>query len=235
MTAQDFDVNSLAAYLHLGPQQIERLASRDRLPGRKVGGKWRFSRAEVHHWMEERMGLLDDDELSKVETVLRRAGNEEATPVAELLQPDAIAIPLEARTRGAVIQAMAHLAADTGRLWDPIAMIAAVREREDLCSTALENGIALMHPRRPLENLLAEPLLAFGRTNQGIPFGGSRGRLTDLFFLICSTGDRQHLQVLARLNRLLNDESLLDELRAVDNAHDAHAIIEDRELRLEMA
>ena len=67
MQQEDFDVASLAAYLHLDPQQIERLANRGKIPARKVGGKWRFSPAEVHHWMEQRLGLLDDDQLAQVE------------------------------------------------------------------------------------------------------------------------------------------------------------------------
>ena len=36
MSADDFDIDSLAAYLHLTPQQVARLADRGKLPGRKV-------------------------------------------------------------------------------------------------------------------------------------------------------------------------------------------------------
>ena len=72
MSEEDFDVMSLAAYLHLTPDQIRKMADRDRLPGRRVGGKWRFSRAEIHQWFEERIGLSDELELTKVEKVLDR-------------------------------------------------------------------------------------------------------------------------------------------------------------------
>ena len=71
MPADDFDVNSLAAYLHLSPQQVTRLADRGKLPGRKVAGQWRFSRAEIHHWLENRIGLSEEDDLVDVEDVLR--------------------------------------------------------------------------------------------------------------------------------------------------------------------
>jgi PTS system nitrogen regulatory IIA component len=96
-----------------------------------------------------------------------------------------------------------------------------VREREELHPTALDNGVALLHPRRPLTNILAEPMLALGRTESGIPFGG--GSLTDVFFLICSTDDRTHLRVLARLSRLVSDSALLAEIR---NAVDAREVWE---------
>jgi PTS system nitrogen regulatory IIA component len=103
-------------------------------------------------------------------------------------------------------------------------MAEAVRVREEMHSTALDIGVALLHPRRPLASILSEPLLALGRTNQGIPFGGD-GCLTDVFFLICSTDDRGHLRTLARLSRLIADSSLLEALRAAPDAAEARQVV----------
>ena len=236
MASDDFDIDSLAAYLHLTPPQVRRLADRDRLPVRKVAGEWRFSRAEIHHWMESRMGLLDDDQLADVEDTLERLSGESTSEpqllVADMLLPEAIAAPLKARTRGSAIISMAELAAETGLLWDFQKMAEAVRAREDMHPTAMENGVALLHPRRPMPNILAEPLLAMGRTDQGIPFGGSHGVLTDIFFLICSMEDRGHLRMLARISRLIQDESLLAGIRAASDAAAVHRMIVDREEKL---
>jgi len=219
MASQDFDVDSLAAYLHLTPQQVARMADRGKLPGRKVGGQWRFSEAEIHHWLEERIGLGDEEDLVQVETVLdRRHGRQlEVVSIAKMLPREAIAVPLQARTRGSVIGEMAQLAAQTGLLWDPDRMADAVRERESLHPTALDIGVALLHPRRPIPSILAEPFLALGRTYQGVPFGGERGALTDLFFLILATDDRSHLRILARLSRLLTDTTTIDGLRCCED------------------
>jgi nitrogen PTS system EIIA component len=224
MADNDFDIDGLARYLHITPQQVERLASRGLVPARRVGGKWRFSPAEIHHWMEERMGLLEDNELQHVEGALLRADNLEAENIciADMLHPDTIEIGLRGRTRNSVINEMCQLAARTGLLWDPDAMAEAVRAREQLQSTAMDNGVALMHPRRPLANILAEPLLAVGIAPQGIPFGGS-SRLTDVFLLICSCDDRGHLRTLARLSRLICDDTFLPRLR---EATDAQAVYE---------
>jgi PTS system nitrogen regulatory IIA component len=179
---EDFDIDSLAVYLHLTPQQVMRLADRGKVPGRKVAGQWRFSQAEIHHWLEDRIGLSDEVELAEMETVLERShAAEDSVSISQLLHRDAIAIPLEARTRNSVINAMTRLAAGTGLLWDPEKMAEAVSERENLHPTALDNGVALLHPRRPMESILAEPLLALGCTSSGIPFGAERYLLFDLF------------------------------------------------------
>ncbi len=230
MVDNDFDIDGLARYLHITSQQVERLASRGKVPGRKVGGKWRFSPAEIHHWMEERMGLLEDGELAHVEGALAEADNLETADISiqEMLHDAAIAIPLRAKTKGSVIAEMTQLAGHTGLLWDPEKMAEAVRNREQLQTTAMDNGVALLHPRRPLSSILAEPILAIGVSQQGIPFGGGR-RLTDVFFLICSTDDRGHLRSLARLSRLISNDDLLAELRAADDVQQVVQLMEKAE------
>ena len=203
---------------------MARLAERQKIPARKVQGQWRFARAEVNKWLEDRIGVSDEAELADMETMLRPAGDEAAPAksIAELLPLEAIEVPLGARTRGSVIETIVGVAARTGLLWDTRRMAEAVRAREDLQPTALESGVALLHPRRPLPGILGAALLAFGRTERGIPFG-LKGGLTDLFFLICSLDDRGHLQTLARLSRLATNDELLAELRA---APDARAVRE---------
>jgi PTS system nitrogen regulatory IIA component len=152
MAQEDFDIAGLAEYLHLTPAQVTKLAERGKAPGRKVGGQWRFSQAEVHHWLEDRIGASDEDELSDVEAMLERrrvAMNEQQISLAAMLPLEAIGIPLKSRSRGKVIGEMVELAARTGLLWDPERMEDAVRARESLHPTALDNGVALLHPRRP--------------------------------------------------------------------------------------
>ncbi|MGB9626723.1 MAG: PTS sugar transporter subunit IIA, partial [Phycisphaerae bacterium] len=74
----------------------------------------------------------------------------------------------------------------------------------------------------------AEPLICLARVPQGVPFGSPDGVLTQLFFLICSHEDRQHLQVLARLVRMLDKETV-DALRGTDAAEEALALLIRRE------
>ncbi|HEY2761394.1 MAG TPA: PTS sugar transporter subunit IIA, partial [Pirellulales bacterium] len=225
MAEEDFDIHSLAAYLHLQVAQVARLADRGKFPGRKVQGQWRFSQADIHHWLENRIGLSDEAELEKFETILRPPTAHRNAPraISELLTLTAIEVPLQARTRSSVISSMAELAARTGWLWDAQKMAAALLDREEMHPTALDNGVALLHPRRPMTSILGQEFLAFGRTASGIPFGGDHGGLTDLFFLLCSTDDRGHLQTLARLSRLITEPALLTKLREVSDAQAIHS------------
>jgi len=232
MASTDFDTDSLARYLHITPGQVLKLAERGNVPGRKIGGHWRFSKGEIHHWLEDRIGAAGLADLEHVQELLDQAaaGREPAVvTISELLTLEAIAIPLNARTRNSVIKSMVELAAKTGLLWDPAEMAEAVEAREKLHPTALDNGVALLHPRRPLGQILEQPLLALGRTPSGIPFGSESGQLTDIFFLICSVDDSQHLRTLARLSRLIAAPGFLDSVRTAQGAAEALSAIQQFE------
>jgi PTS system nitrogen regulatory IIA component len=233
MSEEDFDIAELASYLHMLPAQVLKLVERGKLPARRVGGDWRLSRAEVHHWLEDRIGISDDSELAELETSLERSDNQttDEISIAALIPVEAISIPLAARTRNSVITAMCELAANTGLLWDAAKMADAVVAREAMHPTALDIGVALLHPRRPQASILGEAVVALGITGQGIPFGGS-SNLTDIFFLICSTTDHEHLRILARLSRMITDNDWLDSLRGADGARFAHRLISERDNEL---
>lgn len=228
----DFDVGQLAAYLHLTPDQVQKMAERDRIPGRRVGGEWRFPEAEIHHWLEERIGAADEEQLGKVEAVLdRSAGPDRAPQLSDLLYVDAIATPLAAKTRSSVIRNMCDLAAKTGLMWDSPSMAEAVKAREALHPTALENGVALLHPRRPQTSILADSLIALGICSSPIPFS-DEGQLTDIFFLICSYDDRAHLRILARLSRVIASDDVPENLRQAATPQEAWEVIEQAEAEL---
>jgi PTS system nitrogen regulatory IIA component len=229
---EDFDIASLASYLHLTPDQVRKMADRGKLPGRRVGGKWKFSSAEIHNWFEERIGLSDDKQLSRVEKVLEQQPESETITaedidITALVSPANIFVPLSARTKNSVIERICEACSQSGALWEPAKMADAIRSREELHPTALENGVALLHPRRPIPNIMGEPFVGLGITSSGIPFGGPRGVLTDIFFLIGSTSEPQHLRVLARLSRLIQQDDFLSSLRQSETADSAWQVIKD--------
>jgi excisionase family DNA binding protein len=62
MTESDESVMTLqevALFLRLSESTIYRLAQEGKLPGRKVGGAWRFSRKGLEAWLERTAGYSD--------------------------------------------------------------------------------------------------------------------------------------------------------------------------------
>jgi PTS system nitrogen regulatory IIA component len=126
-----------------------------------------------------------------------------------------------------------EVAGRTWQIWQPAVLLSAVQEREAVLSTAFANGVALPHPRNPLPEALGQSVVAFGRTSAGIPFGASNRELTDLFFLVLCRDSRSHLQVLARLGRLIQHPGFLDALREAEDSSAAYRVICDTDQQME--
>ena len=229
MGGDAMNLEQLASYLQRDSREVAKLVDRGTLPGRKVGGTWRFSRQEIRHWLEAQIPGYDDDQLRQVE----RYHAEPAEPLlAHLIHEACVAVPLKATTRSSVIRELVTLAEQSWQVYDPKTVLEAVQAREALGSTALENGVAIPHLPRPNPEALGESLIAFGRTGSGLPFGAPDGGLTDLFFLVLSQDESLHLKILARLSRLFLRPGFLDALRNEATAHGARQLILDAEAEL---
>lgn len=111
-------------------------------------------------------------------------------------------------------------------------LLRALHEREQLHSTGIGDGVALPHARNALVGLVERPVVVFGRSASGIPFGAIDGAPSKLFFLLVAPTVTEHLSVLARLSRVLRDPKVRHELLAVDTPEKALAAIRDAESNL---
>lgn len=225
MSRDFYTMDELVQTLGRDRRQVEKLVNRGIIPGRRIAGEWRFNEIEVTHWLEQELRGLDDQGLAQLEQSQQSLELNALSPIEALLQIETCEVPLDAGTRPAVLQALIEVAGRTWHVWDPASVLKAVKEREDVMSTAFENGVAIPHPRNPLPDALGQSVIAFGRTLSGIPFGGPRRQLTDLFFLVLARDAATHLQVLARLGRILNRDGLVEQLRNTDSARSAYDLL----------
>ncbi len=217
MSHEIFTLDELARHLGRDRREIEKLVNRGRIPGRKVGGEWVFVQTEITHWLEGEMRAYSSPELAAFESTQQSLELDPVAPVGRALSRDTIEIPLQARTRRSVIESLVELAGRTWQVWEPAAVLKAVLDREEVMSTAFENGVAIPHPRNPLPDAIGQPIIAYGRTFSGIPFGAPRNQLTDVFFLVLSRDARTHLHLLARLGQIIREPGFLDALRGSDD------------------
>lgn len=231
MPHSQIDIKDVANMIGQDVRQVQRLAERGDIPCRKVGGELRFNRAELTEWLQQRVGSLNHKHLANMDAAIasQRDGAADDAVVRPLLHVQAIEPHLAARTKNSVLKELVALAGETGLLYDGEGLLEAIIQREQLCSTAMEAGIAIPHPRRPLHYAVAEPLLVIANTTQGIGFSAPDGRLTDLFFLVNCLDDRHHLHVLARLCRMLHGDSFPNQLRQCETAEQIVAACHLRE------
>lgn len=232
MDHQLLNLDQLAVRLGRDRREVERLVVRGNLPGRKVNGQWQFHPTEVTQWLEQEIRGYDESQLVQVELAQNSKEVDPQFPVTSLLKPDLIQIPLEARTKRSVLEALLEVAGRTWQVWEPAAILQAIQQREEVYSTAFENGVAIPHTRMPMPDALGESVIAFGRTFSGIPFGAPKRVLSDLFFLVLCRDSRTHLQILARLGRMIQQPEFLDGLRTLEDPQSTYDFIADAEQKL---
>lgn len=225
MDHQSLNLEQLAARLGRDRREVERLVVRGNLPGHKVKEQWQFYPEEVTQWLEQEIRGYTDAELAQLEGAQHSTELDPQLPVTSLLKPELVQVPLEARTKRSVLESLLEVAGRTWHVWEPAAILTAILEREKVYSTAFENGVAIPHTRSPMPEALGESVIAYGRTFSGIPFGAPKRGLSDIFFLVLCRDSRTHLQILARLGRMLQLPNFLEDLRTTEDAKATYDII----------
>src|SRR5947208_150062 len=131
MGSDMMNLDQLAVYLQRDVREVSKLANRGHLPGHKVSGNWRFARAEIDHWIETQLPDFTDQQLSALESHGPPAADQEPL-LTSLLSEAAMDVPLAASTRASVMQELVRLAEQTWQVYDPEAILAAIRQREEM-------------------------------------------------------------------------------------------------------
>jgi len=209
------------------------MVSRGRIPGRRVAGEWRFNRLEISQWLETEIRDFDDVDLARVEQSQQSVDLDPRSPISQLISPETVQVPLDAGTKPSVLQSLVEVAGRTWQILEPAAVLEAVKQRESVMSTGFENGLAIPHPRNPLPEALSDSVIAYGRTVSGIPFGGPKRSLTDMFFLVLARDSATHLKILARIGRLMQLPDFIDQLRAAETSQESYALICEADARID--
>lgn len=234
MPHEQMDEKQLAAYLSMDARVINKMASKGRLPGRRVGEKFIFTKAEIDHWVWQEMHNFDRNELRGIEKgVSQHHGMDAENPLVCPLIPEIeLPVPFNARTRNGVLKGLVDFADENGLVYSREHLMEELQGREQLCSTALISQVAFPHPRHPLPYDIAESFIIPAVTTTGIPFGAEDGSLTRIFFLICCKDERSHLHVLARLVRMLDAPGVVDKILECETSEELDETLAHREIEL---
>jgi mannitol/fructose-specific phosphotransferase system IIA component (Ntr-type) len=150
--------------------------------------------------------------------------------LTDLISPANIELHLKSSTTEGVLgELVAKIPEIAARPDTRQVLLRALLEREQLCSTGIGGGVALPHSRNALVGLVEKPVLVFGRHLQGIPYGSIDGEPAQLFFLLVASNVREHLQITARLNRVLIDAKLRHHLLRAESTDKALVLVREAE------
>ena len=215
-------LKQVADRLQLSERTLYRLLQRGELPGRKVGGQWRFRMSEIDYWLDIRLGRMRSPDLHRLES-------EAPLSLSQALATVNALIKVPPGTRREVVTAFVT-SVEYPEPVDRAVLAARVWEREELSSTATVDGVAFLHTARWESRMLVQaPLAALGRLPAPVDFGAVDGTPTDLLVLLLAPDDRTHLTLLAKAARLCRDPVLLAGLRAAPTGREIVRLIQASE------
>jgi nitrogen PTS system EIIA component len=174
----------------------------DNLPCEVVDDRYRFNRAELLEWATIRK--LDVSP-SIFKTVNGKALCESSLLAA--LERGGIDYGVKAPHKRALLRGIVESLPlpdgfDRDVLWQLFLA------RESLGSTALEGGIAVPHPRRPIVLNVEQSLVRLCFLTEPLDFQALDGKPVDTLFAMVATTVHVHLRLLARLASVLKDQGV---------------------------
>ncbi len=226
MAGKQLTLESASAYLHLDPMALSRLVRQGEIPFSGEPTRPLFREDELDLWASQRILGMSAKSLNAYNRDAAEAHRtEEPFTLEKLITPSRVFLNFNARTKTSVISETVKCADSLDLLYDPGDLFESLRQREELCSTGLAGGFAIMHPRNHDPYLATESFLLFARATKPIYFGAPDGKPTDLFFTLVCHEDRIHLRALARLCMLLSDEKLVADLRLSDSIDEIASLL----------
>ena len=137
---------------------------------------------------------------------------------------ETICLNLQSDSKEALIEELIDLLVASGKITDRKAALKAVMEREKKMSTGMAHGIAIPHGKtKSVDSIVA----AIGLKPAGLNFESLDGEESKLFILTLSPAARTgpHIQFLAEVSRLLNDEAVREQVLNAKTVDEVYGLI----------
>jgi PTS system nitrogen regulatory IIA component len=149
--------------------------------------------------------------------------------LADILKVEGIRTDLSAKDKDATLRALARLFAESDGLLDEETVYRAFSERERLATTGVGSGVAIPHGRVDIN----EFKVVMAISPDGVPFDSVDGEPAHIFFAVLGPvrNPADQLRMLARISRVLKDQSVRARLLAAGSSADLLQIVAEEELR----
>jgi len=148
--------------------------------------------------------------------------------IVDVLKKECIIPNLHSKTKPEVIKEISERVASQYPNINTERLIEILLEREKLCSTAVDAGVAIPHGKLSgLSNIIT----AFGRSLEGIDFESLDGKPTHLFILLIAPENSAgaHLKLLARISRIFKDPDFRSRIMEARSQDEIHEIITEED------
>ena len=148
--------------------------------------------------------------------------------ITDLLSKQSIELGIALGSKAEAIDKLISLHKQAGNLADAAKYKEGILAREEQCSTAIGQGIAIPHAK---SEAVKKPALAAVTVPKGVDYQAMDGQPSDLIFMIAAPNDGDvHLEVLSRLMQMLMDDKFKSDLVNAKTKDEFLSIIDKKEI-----
>ncbi|PIQ61396.1 MAG: PTS sugar transporter subunit IIA [Bacteroidetes bacterium CG12_big_fil_rev_8_21_14_0_65_60_17] len=151
--------------------------------------------------------------------------------ISEFLAPESVSMGIAAHDKAELMAAMLKLVAGRPQITDMSVVERDVQAREQAMSTGVGKGLALPHAKT---QGVSETVAALAVLAKPVPFDAVDGLPVQIVFLVLGIPEAksQHVKILSRVSRLMNQEAVRRRMLAAKNDDELFAALEDAENHL---
>ncbi|MDR2020800.1 MAG: PTS sugar transporter subunit IIA [Treponema sp.] len=205
-------IEEVARYLRVSERTVYDWAQRGEIPAGKIGTVWRFKKAEIEGWV--------NDKLSASKLIPQFS----SVQVESVVSPDRILF-LDYSTKRDVLLALADNLANAPQVKNRKELSQEILRREDLMSTAIGRGIAIPHVRLAS---VTDLVVSVGISrNDILGFQPLDDEPVRLVFMIAAAYNQHayYLQTLAFFSARLKNRSLKEALLVSRDPGEAYSLL----------
>ncbi|MBN2340594.1 MAG: PTS sugar transporter subunit IIA [Deltaproteobacteria bacterium] len=208
-------ISQAASLLGTSEGMLERWARQGVLPTVETGDTFYFEEKELVAWAERRRMPLRDASTVQIPAPTKQI------PLADAMRRGGFYYDVEGADVTSVLTALiSRLEMNVNK--DTV--LQRVLEREALSSTGIGHGIAMPHPRQPLDTLDASAVVTCFPKHP-IAYNAIDGKAVSVIFLVLSKSTQSHLKLLSQLSYILRQHDSTDFLATVPGADEIMTMV----------
>ncbi len=205
-------IEEVAKYLRVSERTVYDWAQKGEIPSGKIGTVWRFKKAEIEKWVNDRLSM--NRMMPQFATI----------QVQNIVSPDRICFITHATKRDALL-ALADNLSNAPQIKNRQELSAEILKREELMSTAIGRGIAIPHVRL---SSVTDLVVSVGISQCDIiDFQTLDDQPVRLLFMIAAAYNQHayYLQTLSFFSTKLKNKDLRTSLLAAKTPNEAYSLL----------
>lgn len=218
----ELKLEDLEQILQVPESTILKWIKEKEFPTYKINNQYSFNHTQVYHW-------LLDNKIHLTAQILELSLTHKPVIMNDLLQRGGIVYQVRGNNPGEVIQdALSRMPIPNEISQEEILYL--LLERESMMSTAIGKGIAIPHPRNPIIIDIEHESLTICFLKNAIEYHAIDGYPVQILFIILSANASRHLEILAKLSYLLQQEDFTQLLHRRAEADEIYSFIRLKDL-----